>query len=209
MKTLIIDFGMGNLGSVRRAFEECGADAFISDDPGKMESADHVVLPGVGAFVDGMARLRRGGWEEAIQEAVIEDAVPLLGICLGMQLLADNGYEGGEECGLKLIPGEVRRLDPVDPLVRVPHVGWNEVHRERDHPLFSGIANGSDFYFVHSYHFIPLNPDDVLATTPYCGSFVSAVQSGNALGVQFHPEKSGQPGFRLLRNFLKWRGGLC
>lgn len=200
-KTLIIDYGMGNLGSVGRAFEECGADVIISDDPAECKLANHLVLPGVGAFADGMAALTACGWDLAILAAATEHQIPLLGICLGMQLLADTGFEGRETRGLGLIPGEVRRLTPDNQDTRIPHVGWNEVNHI-EHPLFTGIASGSDFYFVHSYHFSPRQPQHILASTPYCGSFVSAVGSGNVFGTQFHPEKSSRAGFQLIRNFL-------
>jgi glutamine amidotransferase len=201
-KTLIVDYGMGNLGSVKRAFEECGADVFISDDPNDCTLADHIVLPGVGAFADGMAAMTAGGWTVALCSATQEDKIPLLGICLGMQLLADKGFEGGETAGLGLIPGEVCRLVADRPETRIPHVGWNEVHYGGKHPLFARIPTGSDFYFVHSFHFIACNYDDALATTPYCGAFVFAVSRVTVYGTQFHPEKSSRVGFQLIRNFL-------
>jgi len=201
-KTLIVDYGMGNLGSVKRAFEECGTDVFISDNPDDCEMADHIVLPGVGAFADGMAALTTAGWVDALHVATQQDNIPLLGICLGMQLLADKGFEGGETVGLGLIPGEVRRLVAVTSETRIPHVGWNEVNHGGKHPLFTGIPTGVDFYFVHSYHFVTANDDDTLAVTPYCGSFVSAVARNTVYGTQFHPEKSSRAGFQLIRNFM-------
>lgn len=201
--TLIIDYGISNLNSVQRAFEECGADVFVSADCADCARADHIVLPGVGAFPDGMAALMAGGWVDAIRLAVLDHRIPLLGICLGMHLLADKGYEGGETPGLGLIPGEVSRLVPDHSETRIPHVGWNEVHHSRVHPLFSGIPDGADFYFVHSYHFVTSIPDDVVGSTPYCGSFASVVARGNVFGTQFHPEKSSRYGFQLIRNFLE------
>jgi glutamine amidotransferase len=201
-KTLLVDYGMGNLGSVRRAFEECGADVFISENPTDCKLADHIVLPGVGAFPDGMAALTAGGWPTALRSATQGDKIPLLGICLGMQLLADKGFEGGDTAGLGLVPGEVRRLTADATETRIPHVGWNEVHHGRKHPLFASIPVGADFYFVHSYHFITCREDDALASTPYCGSFISAVGRNNVYGTQFHPEKSSRAGFQLIRNFL-------
>jgi len=202
MSVLIIDYGMSNLGSIKRAFEEIGAITEISSDPEKLKSATRIVLPGVGAFPDGMKNLRAMGLVSAIQKAVREEKIPLLGICLGMQLLADTGYEGEPSEGLGLIPGEVRRLIPNSPFIRIPHVGWNEVHRTGENSLFTDIPDGSDFYFVHSYHFVPKEPADILAMTPYCGGFASALIRNNIAGVQFHPEKSGRPGFQLLTNFL-------
>lgn len=206
MSVLIIDYGMGNLGSIRRSLEECGAKVLLSDDPRSLRSAVCAVLPGVGAFADGMKNLEEKGWIPAIREEVVAKGIPLLGICLGMQLLAGVGNEGGKRAGLGLIAGEARRLEPEEPGVRIPHVGWNEVHAVRPSPLFEGIPEGTDFYFVHGYHLVPADAGHLLATTPYCGGFASAVASGSVYGVQFHPEKSGRSGFGLLRNFLMISG---
>ncbi|MEZ0328307.1 MAG: imidazole glycerol phosphate synthase subunit HisH [Dissulfuribacterales bacterium] len=203
MSVLIIDYGMGNLASVRRAFEECGASVFISNNPLEIKDAERLVLPGVGAFHDAMVLLSEKGWVNAIREAVLNEGIPVLGICLGMQLLANSGVEGGETHGLALVPGRVVRLEPKDVRERVPHVGWNEVHFATTHQLFDGIADGTDFYFVHSYHFIPDEPKYVLATTPYCESFVSVVANEKVFGTQFHPEKSSKVGFKLIQNFLR------
>lgn len=200
--TLVVDYGMGNLGSVRRALEECGSGVFVSDNPADCDQADHIILPGVGAFADGMASLKSRGWIESLRTAVLENTIPLLGICLGMHLLADKGFEGGETAGLGLIPGEVRRLTADSPETRIPHVGWNEVQHSCVHPLFTDIPSGADFYFVHSYHFASDNVEDALATTPYCGAFTSVIARGSAYGTQFHPEKSSRYGFQLIRNFL-------
>jgi len=202
MKIVLIDYGMGNLGSARRAFEECGAEVLVSENPSDLADADRFVLPGVGAFGDGMAQLSERGWIPRIMEALKVPHIALLGICLGMQLLADKGYEGGENAGLGLIPGEVTRLEPPVASVRIPHIGWNEVHYSDPRLLFANIPSASDFYFVHSYQFVPKQRDTILATTPYCGTFISAVRRGNVFGVQFHPEKSGRPGMQLIRNFL-------
>ena len=202
MKVLVIDYGMGNLGSVSRAFEECGADVLTSANSREVQSAERIVLPGVGAFPDGMAHLHAGDWPGQLRTALNNPGVRLLGICLGKQLLADQGEEGGRTPGLGLIAGEVQRLDPKDANTRVPHVGWNEVNSARPDPLLRLIPDGTDFYFVHSYHFRPAVPAVVLGTTPYCGGFASVVGSGNVYGVQFHPEKSSQPGFQVIRNFL-------
>jgi glutamine amidotransferase len=202
----IIDYGMCNLGSVRRAFEECGADARVIDEPGGLASATHIVLPGVGAYRDAMAHIRAKGWDSAIREAAVADGIPLLGICLGMQLLGSMGTEGGDTEGLGLIPGEVRKMAKAAVGERVPHVGWNEVRPDKDDPLFRDIPSGSDFYFVHSYRFLASDPAHVSASTPYCGGFASAIRSGGVFGVQFHPEKSSLSGFKLIRNFLGYRG---
>ena len=202
MNALVIDLGIGNLGSVRRSLEECGATVLISDDPRDLETASNLILPGVGSYAAGMSNLRTRGWFEPLHKAVIEQRVPLLGICLGMQFLADRAEEGGDVEGRGLIPGRVERIVPVDG-ERVPHMGWNEVRKTRESFLLEGVPDGSDFYFIHSYHFGPERECDGIARTPYGGGFVSAVESGHVCGVQFHPEKSSRHGRRLLRNFLE------
>lgn len=202
MKTVVVDYGMGNLGSVRRSLEECGADVTVSNDPRELEKASSIVLPGVGSFKDGMRHLEEKGLAKAIQELSGKQGVPLLGICLGMQLLGKWGEEGGRIPGLGLIAGEVKRLKPSSLLERIPHVGWNEVNPRQSSPLFENIPTGTDFYFIHSYGFIPDREEDIAATTLYCGKFVSAVAARNIYGVQFHPEKSSKNGFQLLKNFL-------
>jgi glutamine amidotransferase len=193
---------MGNIGSVRRSLEECGGNVLVSDEPNSLAKADKIILPGVGAFGDGMQHLCKKGWPQALKEAVSTDGKKLLGICLGMQLLAECSYEGGEKHdGLGFIPGSVELFEPLAS-ERVPHVGWNEVEQRKRHALFSEIPDGTDFYFVHSYHFVT-DSQYSLATTPYCESFVSVVGKGNILGVQFHPEKSSKSGLQLLKNFIE------
>jgi glutamine amidotransferase len=201
----IVDYGMGNLDSVARAVDECGGRAVIARTPAALTSAAAVILPGVGAFTRGIENMRARGFDEALERDVVAAGVPLLGLCLGMQLLASHGEEGSGATGLGLVPGAVVRIDPSDGL-RVPHVGWNEVHHERPSPLFEGIESGRDFYFVHSYHFVPEDTADVVAWTPYGDRLAAAVQRGTVLGVQFHPEKSQRAGFALLRNFLALAG---
>lgn len=201
MSLLIVDYGMGNLKSVSRALEEIGAECFISDEPKHLREVSGIVLPGVGSFAEGMANLRQSGMAGAITAAVRDEQLPLLGICLGMQLLATRGSEGGDTEGLDLIPGSIS-LMPRLPEERIPHVGWNEVSFTRDDDLVEGLPEGSDFYFVHSYAFSPEDPDDVIADTPYAGGFPSIIGRGSVRGVQFHPERSSKPGFRLLENFL-------
>jgi len=200
---IVVDYGLGNLPSVRRALEECGAEVQVSSRPEDILSCSHIVLPGVGSFADGIRNLREKGWAEALVQAA-HNNTKVLGICLGMQLLADSGTEGGEASGLGLIPGRVLRLQATDDEPRIPHVGWNEIHLRGVHRIFSEIDDHTDFYFVHSYHFLADNQDNVLATTPYCGGFTSVIGKGNIVGVQFHPEKSSKIGFRLLRNFLEF-----
>ncbi|TGK09960.1 imidazole glycerol phosphate synthase subunit HisH [Leptospira fletcheri] len=200
MSVAIIDYGMGNLSSVLRAFQECGAEAEITDNPLDLKKATHIVLPGVGAFPDGIENIKERKFDIAIKDAVSE-GVPLIGICLGMQLLADIGYEVRKSEGLGLIPGEIKRLDEFDDL-RIPHVGWNEVAYKKGDDLFSNIPENSDFYFVHSYYFQPASDDVVVGITPYGKGFTSVLRKGNVMGVQFHPEKSSQLGFRIIQNFL-------
>lgn len=202
MSVLVVDYGMGNLASARRALEKCGARVVVSDDPASIAGATRVVIPGVGAFAQAMARLNERGWVTALRDDAVGKGIPVLGVCLGMQLLADFGTEGGDTPGLGLVPGRVVKLTATMESERVPHVGWNEVYPRNECPLFSGIPSGSDFYFVHSYHFMTDDESLVVARTPYCGGFASAVRLGSVFGVQFHPEKSARLGFRLMQNFL-------
>lgn len=201
MSLLIVDYGMGNLRSVSRAFEEVGADCVISADPSLIKEVAGIILPGVGSFAQGMENLVRSGMAKAIVDAVTDENIPLLGICLGMQLLATRGFEGKESEGLGLIPGEVR-LMPRLAGERIPHIGWNEIQYHREDPLCDNIPEGTDFYFVHSYAFHPEDEEDVIARTPYAGDFPSVIGKGTARGVQFHPERSSKPGFRLVENFV-------
>lgn len=201
MTVLIVDYGMGNLASASRSIEECGGKVLVSDAPADVRHADRILVPGVGAFPLAMQRLRERGWVEALRGAVLVEKLPLLGVCLGMQLLADEGEEVEVTQGLGLIRGRVERIVPSCAQERVPHVGWNEVDH-RDGPLFAGIPDGADFYFVHSFRFVPADSNSILATVPYAGQTVAAVSNATIMGVQFHPEKSSRVGFQLLRNFL-------
>ena len=205
MKVAIINYGMGNLASVRRAFQDLGADAYVADEPGSIANADSLVLPGVGAFGDGMKCLREAGWVDCLREAVIQKNRPLLGICLGMQMLATRSYEGEPTDGLDLVHGDVRRLDFFGCTLRIPHVGWNEVRYRSTDVLFDGIPESSDFYFVHSYGMVPNDPEHLTATVSYGCEVAAVVRSGNVFGCQFHPEKSSRAGRRLLRNFTDYR----
>jgi glutamine amidotransferase len=200
MRVAIVDYGMGNLDSVSRAVEECGGRPLVTSDPRDLTAAAAVILPGVGAFAKGMRNIRDRGLDEILVEDVAPNGVPLLGLCLGMQLLASEGSEGDDTSGLGLVPGRVERIDA--PGLRVPHVGWNEVHQTCEHPLFRSIRSGADFYFVHSYALFCDDPGDVIATVPYGGDLVAGVARGTVAGVQFHPEKSQRTGFQMLRNFL-------
>lgn len=201
-RVAIVDYGVSNLDSVARAVEECGGQPLVTSEPGVLSEAALVVLPGVGAFRVGMENLRRLGLDDVLDELVRRRGIPLLGLCLGMHLLATRGSEGGDTAGLGLIDGEILQLVPREPGERVPHIGWNEVVARRGSPLLSLEEPSHDFYFVHSYHFRPAAEADVVATTPYCGEFVSMIARENVYGVQFHPEKSSRAGFALLRGFL-------
>jgi imidazole glycerol-phosphate synthase subunit HisH len=205
VQVAIVDYGMGNLDSVSRAVEECGGRPIVTSDLRELESAAAVILPGVGSFGKGMANIRDRGLDRVLIENVAKQNVPILGLCLGMQLLVTTGVEGETTAGLGLISGRVERLEATSTL-RVPHVGWNEVHAIHPHPLFDGIPSGRDFYFVHSYHVACDNSADVVATTPYGEDITVAFGRGAVAGVQFHPEKSQRVGFQLLRNFLAWSG---
>jgi glutamine amidotransferase len=164
------------------------------------------VLPGVGAFADCMKGLSAvPGMVQALREQVLKKGVPFLGICVGMQLLASVGREFGDHAGLGWIAGEVVKITPGDPALKIPHMGWNELSIVRSHPLLAGIESGAHAYFVHSYQFLPALPEDLLATTDYGGPLTAMVGDGNIAGTQFHPEKSQATGLRLLGNFLTWR----
>jgi glutamine amidotransferase len=209
----IVDYGSGNLRSAAKAFERAVGDAGldaevkVTADPADVLRADRVVLPGVGAFAD----CRRGldavpGMVEALGRAVLQQGKPFLGICVGMQLLADVGREHGDHAGLGWVPGEVTRIAPADPALKIPHMGWNELVISRpDHPLLAGIGDGAHAYFVHSYGFVCTESADVLARVDYGGPITAIIGRDNIVGTQFHPEKSQAVGLRLIGNFLGWR----
>lgn len=212
MKVGVIDYGVGNLGSVMRAIEELRLQPALVTRPEDLHTVDRLILPGVGNFSDCAKLLNAGNWVEALHEEVIVKQKPLLGVCVGMQLLATYSMEGANvdmpkgTPGLGLIPGRVEHLSRLGCQLRIPHVGWNAVTPTRAHSsLFDSIPAETDFYFVHSYVFVPDRPADVLAVTDYGCSVTAAVQSGHIWGTQFHPEKSSRAGFRLLRNFIEDR----
>jgi imidazole glycerol-phosphate synthase subunit HisH len=194
----IVDYKMGNLRSVQKGFEHAGVeDVVVTDDPALIEAADGIVLPGVGAFRDAAANLRESGVQDVLRHKV-GAGTPFLGICLGMQLLADMGYEDGEYAGLGLVPGTCEKLPGG---VKIPHIGWNTVEYPRESPLFEGIPESTAFYFVHSYRLVPRDSNAIIGSTEYGVRFAAAVQSGNLFAVQFHPEKSSTMGLKLLGNF--------
>jgi imidazole glycerol-phosphate synthase subunit HisH len=195
----LIDYGISNLRSVQKAFEHLATEVTLVDTPDRLAQADRLILPGVGAFPAGMKGLQERGLIEPIKQAAREGK-PLIGICLGMQLLFDSSDEMGDTEGLGLLPGCVTRL--VGSGLKVPHMGWNQLDVVRDHPLVHDLDSGSYAYFVHSYAIYPAAQASVLATTEYGGPFASIVGRGNVCGLQFHPEKSQTVGLKLLRNFL-------
>lgn len=197
----IIDYQMGNLRSVQKALERVGHQAVITSDRGELEQASHVVLPGVGAFEDAIAELRKRDLIGPIKD-VIASGKPFLGVCLGMQLLFDVSYEGGEWQGLGIIPGKVVRFElPAE--YKVPHMGWNGCEVVRRAPALAAIADGTHFYFVHSYHCVPSDESVVSLTAEYHRPFVAAVWKDNLFATQFHPEKSQIDGLKLLKNFAE------
>ncbi|MGJ0302811.1 imidazole glycerol phosphate synthase subunit HisH [Aliarcobacter cryaerophilus] len=199
---------MGNLRSVQKAFEKVGCDAIISNDIGTIQNADKLVLPGVGAFKDGMKYLKELNLIEILNKKVVEEKTPLLGICLGMQLLAKKSYENGETLGLGWIDAEVVKFDftESDKKLKIPHVGWNNVNYKNENLLFKNIPSGSDFYFVHSYHFKTLNKSTISSVTDYGFDFVSSINKDNIFAFQFHPEKSQTVGLKLIENFVNLNG---
>jgi len=208
MKVGVVDYGVGNLGSILRALEELRVTPVLVNRAVDLHATESIVLPGVGSFFSCMKRLEKGGWINALREEAISYERPLLAVCLGMQLLADSGTEGspnGESCqGLGLVSGCVKSLRSQGCTLRVPHVGWNSIsHVQSGDHLFNHIPSGTDFYFVHSFGFVPAYHEAIIATVDYGVTLTAAVRSGNIWGTQFHPEKSSRAGFRLLKNFLE------
>ncbi|MDB5623795.1 MAG: Imidazole glycerol phosphate synthase subunit HisH [Devosia sp.] len=213
-RVAIIDYSAGNLHSAAKAFERVARnldhppEILVTADPEMVRGADHIMLPGVGAFAD----CKRGlgavpGMIETLEERVIGAGVPFLGICVGMQLMAGEGREKAVTPGLGWIPGAVERITPSDPTLKIPHMGWNTLRFERPHALLSGIADGPDglhAYFVHSYHLHASNPEHLIASADYGGPVTACVGRDNLFGAQFHPEKSQTLGLRLIENFLRW-----
>lgn len=206
MKVAIIDYGVGNLASVAAAVEKVGYKPTVTDDASVIKTADKLILPGVGAFGDGMKLLRERNLIDPLNTAVKSLKTPILGICLGFQLIANKSEEFGEHEGLGWIDADVVRMTPNDASLRVPHVGWNDLYQTGPSVLFEGIEDGSLFYFVHSFKLRPASRDMVIGECDYGGRFVAAIQQDNIFAVQFHPEKSQLSGLALLKNFLKAEG---
>lgn len=201
---VIIDYDAGNLRSVQRACAQVGLEAEISADPDVVRQAQRVIFPGVGAAGSAMRSIRREGMDTALKD-VISAGTPVLGICLGLQISFDYSEEN-DQTTLGLLPGKVCRFSFDQPDLKVPHMGWNEVRVTQPHPLLAGIEPGDEFYFVHGYYPVPARPEQIYAVTDYEHDFASAVGSGNYFATQFHPEKSGRVGLRLLANFSTWDG---
>ncbi|MBT4978874.1 MAG: imidazole glycerol phosphate synthase subunit HisH [Gemmatimonadetes bacterium] len=195
----IIDYGMGNLRSVQKAFEFLGFAAEIVEEPERLSGATHLVLPGDAAFGDAMRNLRAAGWDQAIVEGIAAEK-PFLGICVGLQLMFSESEEMGQHSGLGILPGKCVRFPVTE---RVPQIGWNQVAIKRDVPLLAGVPEGSFFYFVHSFYVETVNESDCVATTDYGLDYTSIAGDGRVFGVQFHPEKSQAHGLRLLDNFAR------
>jgi glutamine amidotransferase len=197
----IVDYGIGNLLSVLNAFQAAGIDAELSSDPKAVQAADKVLLPGVGAFGVAMDRLERGGFADALREFALVRQRPLMGICLGMQLLAETGTEFGERPGLGFIRGRIEKIDTGTTNLRLPHMGWNDLVLTRETRLLAGLQKERSAYFAHSYVMVPVDTTDIAATTDYGMPLVAAVERSNIQGAQFHPEKSQLVGVQLLKNF--------
>jgi imidazole glycerol-phosphate synthase subunit HisH len=215
MRVAIIDYGSGNLRSATKAFERAAREAGIAAeidltaDATRVRSADRIVLPGVGAYADCRAGLDAvPGMVEAIDTVVVKQGRPFLGICVGMQLMSERGLEKTVTKGFGWIAGDVKEIEPSDPALKIPQIGWNTIELKRQHPLFAGIPTGETglhAYFVHSYHLAATRPEQVVAVADYGGPVTAAVAKDNVAGTQFHPEKSQALGLALIANFLRWK----
>lgn len=210
MRAALIDYGSGNIASAAKALSRAAAgssshEIIVTADPDMVRKCERIVLPGVGAFADCMRGLGAvPGMVEALNESVIQGGKPILGICVGMQLMATAGREFGVHKGLNWIGGEVVPLSPADPALKIPHMGWNEIDLAQNHPLFADLDESANAYFVHSFEMKPVTPAHLLATTDYGGAVTAAIGRDNIVGTQFHPEKSQAVGLKILANFLNW-----
>jgi glutamine amidotransferase len=200
----ILYCGSGNVGSVINAFNYLGADSILVQTPEHFEECTRLVLPGVGSFRDAVQKLHDRNLVAGLQNFAMVSKKPVLGICLGMQIMAETGFEGGETEGLGWFKGTVERIQPTSERERVPHVGWNELSIQQQHPLLEGIPDHADFYFVHSYSLLLQDPSCLLATCDYASGVAAIVAKGNVFATQFHPEKSQEYGLRMIENFLDW-----
>ena len=207
MTVAIVDYGSGNLRSAAKGFEKFSkVPVVVTADPETVAASDRIVLPGQGAFADcyrGLAAL--DGMIEALRDAVLDRGVPFFGICVGMQLMATASQEYGRHSGFDWIAGDVVPLALDNPPLKIPHMGWNDLILHKPHPVIAGVENGDHVYFVHSYHFVVSDPDNLIATADYGGKQTSIVARDNMIGTQFHPEKSQATGLRMIENFLSWR----
>lgn len=201
----VVDYGMGNLLSVYNALYYIGADVMFCKNPDDLEHVERIVIPGVGAFKDCISKLNSTGFVEALHSHVIKRGKPTMGICLGMQLMGNRSFEGGEFEGLGWFDADVVKLSPSDPNLRIPNIGWNSVDFDTNCPLFKGIPARSDFYLVHSYYMKVHDVSDVVATYDYTYPVTAAVKKNNIFATQFHPEKSQDYGLKILENFIEWR----
>jgi len=200
----IIDYGVGNIRSLYNAFQWIGCDAVVSDDPDVLRKTDRLLLPGVGAFGDAIQAIRERSLDEYLDEDVRRGGKPMLGICLGMQLLANSSSEHGMHAGLGYFDADVELLT-LPPGLKIPHIGWNDIYNRSDVPFFDGLPTEQmNFYFVHSFHMVCHDAADVMSTCDYGGIFTAAVHRDNIVAVQFHPEKSQDNGIRFLENYLNW-----
>ena len=199
----IVDYGMGNLTSVNNALQALDIRSDILHTPRDLQRVSHIILPGVGAFGEAMRNLNNGEWVGPLNAAVLEQGKPLLGICLGLQLLATASEEFGEHQGLSWIPGRVVRLKPESSDLRVPHIGWNDVTQRVDSPLYSEVPDHADFYFVHSFHLVPDDTFHLTGVCEYGVTVTASVERGHIFATQFHPEKSGRAGLQILLNFSR------
>jgi glutamine amidotransferase len=201
----IVDYGMGNLLSVYNAFDYLSAPVIICKHPEDLANVDRIIIPGVGAFKDCINKINQTGFFEALNEEVIKNAKPTLGICLGMQVMGKRSFEGGEFIGLGWFDAEIVKLAPSDPALRVPNIGWNTIKYKKDITLFKGLPEEPDFYLVHSYYMKVNDPKDVVAVYDYTYDVTASILKNNIFATQFHPEKSQEFGLKILENFIDWK----